>query len=685
MSQIERYGLLWDDKLQPLQIEMYMIQKGGQYTENGQTFGNGLMFHMEQMRHIIWPELDSHRWHKVCLEEQSRNKVTVFMGPGSCVAGHTRLLNPITGEQTPIRELAEKKIAPIVQTLFGPVQARIPFLKGQSELIEVKLSNGSVSVTTPGHLVLTELGFVPVSSLQIGQSLLSYAEFQAGSISGIDHLASRQDAQRWSRITPDSQADYRASHHSYDAQPQSRSTVCQGFAPLHDDVPRRNYCGGWSERPGDELEHTRPDLSSVRLSSLGVCLPGAQAQTHALSRSFSKTPSRASGSFLQLLQWQSNFDPHSAFSELNCGSIHSLKESEKPCSDDRVPVAKVTSLRSVGFGDYYDLQVPNAHHYFAEGAIHHNSGKTHEAAWFYLCLYWCDPHNTCVLVSSTDMRGLRMRAWGEMSALWQRGKDAFPWLAGHLLDSRVAITTDSLTDGDFEKRTVRDMRKGIIGIPTVQGGKKIGLGKWVGIKQKNVYLLADEAQQMGEAFLSAFANLNKNENFRATVCGNPEDALDPLGKAAEPLDGWEDHLQPEKTEVWKTRFMNGTCVNLVGMDSPNFDFPEHEPTRYKYLISREKIADTLSFFPKDSVEFYSQCWGIMKIGTMQHRVMTRDQARQWGVKTLPIWRTGPAYKVCALDAAYGGDRCVLGHADVGEDPDGSGLLPSMNPRRCQSK
>ncbi len=390
MNKFERYGLLWDEGLEPLRLEMYMVQKGGQWTEGGQTFGLGLEYHMERMRQIIWPELDSHRWHTLCLQEQARNKVTVFMGPGS-------------------------------------------------------------------------------------------------------------------------------------------------------------------------------------------------------------------------------------------------------------------------------------------------SGKTHEGAWFYLCLYWCDPQNTCVLVSSTDMRGLRMRAWGEMSSLWQKGKDRFPWLAGHLLDSRVAITTDSLMDGAFEKRTVRDMRKGIVGIPTVQGGKKIGLGKWVGIKQKNVYLLADEAQQMGEAFLSAFANLNKNENFRATVCGNPEDALDPLGKAAEPLDGWEDHLQPEKTEVWKTRFMNGTCVNLVGMDSPNFDFPEHEPTRYKYLISREKIADTLSFFPKDSVEFYSQCWGIMKIGTMQHRVMTRDQARQWEVKKLPIWKTGPAYKICALDAAYGGDRCIIGHADVGEDPDGLWIIAFHEP------
>ena len=62
--------------------------------------------------------------------------------------------------------------------------------------------------------------------------------------------------------------------------------------------------------------------------------------------------------------------------------------------------------------------------------------------------------------------------------------------------------------------------------------------------------------------------------------------------------------------------MSGRCVNLIGTDSPNFDFPAHQPARYKYLISREKIADTLSFFPKESIDYYSQCIGSMKIGTM---------------------------------------------------------------------
>jgi hypothetical protein len=310
-----------------------------------------------------------------------------------------------------------------------------------------------------------------------------------------------------------------------------------------------------------------------------------------------------------------------------------------------------------------------------------SSGKTHEASWTYLCEYFCFPQETCVLVSSTDIRGLRLRVWGEIAMLWDMAIKRYDWLPGHLLDSKLAITTDSLDDGDIDDRSMRDMRKGIIGIPTVQNGKFIGLGKWVGIKQKRVRLIADEASMMGSTFLSAFANLNKNENFQAIVLGNPNDPLDPLGKAAEPKEGWsDDYLEPDKTSVWDTRFMNGRCVNLIGLDSPNMDFPADQPTRYRYLISRKKIDETLSFFPKDSVEYYSQCVGSMKIGTMAKRVIDRKTCLKFGAFEDVVWAgSSRITKIAALDASYGGDRCALTLGEFGMDKDNRLILSTSQP------
>jgi hypothetical protein len=161
-----------------------------------------------------------------------------------------------------------------------------------------------------------------------------------------------------------------------------------------------------------------------------------------------------------------------------------------------------------------------------------STGKTNFAAWYSLCDYYCFPENTCILVSSTDLRGLELRVWGEIKSLHDYAMARFS-LPGHLLESKHAISTDLLEEG-----SIRDLRKGIIGIPCVQNGKFVGLGKYLGIKQQRMRLVADEAQFMGAGFLNAFANLDKNANFKAMVLGNPNDMLDPLGRAAEPKDGW---------------------------------------------------------------------------------------------------------------------------------------------------
>lgn len=307
-----------------------------------------------------------------------------------------------------------------------------------------------------------------------------------------------------------------------------------------------------------------------------------------------------------------------------------------------------------------------------------STGKTHSAAWIFLCEYFCFPEETCVLVSSTDMGGLRLRVWGEINKLWSEAVNKFPHLDGHLIDSRLLIATDDLSENDMEDvRVTRDWRKGIKGVATVQGAKYVGLGKYVGIKQKRMRLIGDELQFMPAVFLSAMANLDKNEDFKAILLGNPLDPTDALGKAAEPVDGWTGHMEPEKTEVWKTK--NGVCVNLVGTDSPNFDYPEDQPTRYKYLISREKIAFTLQTCPKDSIEYYSQCKGVMKIGVLSRRILTRDMCRQFGAQKDVIWKGDSRTRILALDAAYGGDKCITGYIDIGKDFDGNNVISVGEP------
>ena len=266
-----------------------------------------------------------------------------------------------------------------------------------------------------------------------------------------------------------------------------------------------------------------------------------------------------------------------------------------------------------------------------------STGKTNVSGWEYLLEYYASPDDTLVLISSTTIPGLELRVWGEIKKLHQLAVEKFPWLPGHLIDSKHCITTDELDEDETEDRIrTRDLRKGVIGIPTVMGGRNVGLGRWQGIKQKHLRLVADDCTAMSSVFLSAFANLNNNVDFQAIICFNPDDVLDPGGISSEPKDGWSSHLEPTKTTVWDTKFFSGRCVNLVGTDSPNFDFP-NEKEHYPYLVSQKKIDETLTAFAKDSFEYYSQCVGVMKISQLSRRIITRDLCRQFHANEDAVW------------------------------------------------
>lgn len=303
-----------------------------------------------------------------------------------------------------------------------------------------------------------------------------------------------------------------------------------------------------------------------------------------------------------------------------------------------------------------------------------SSGKTHEAACWGLSNYMIWPEETTILVSSTDARSLELRIWGEIKKYWRMAKEVWDGCPGNLIESRQMIVTQNIDAWG------RDFRNGIVGIPCVVGGTFVGLGKYVGIKNKRVILIADELQFMANAFMDAISNLNKNNGFQGIGIGNPKEQTDCLGKLCEPdrgLGGWEGIEQGKKTSVWKTRFASGSCIQFVGTDSPNFDYPENQPKRYPYLIGRREIADDLAYYGPDSLQFSMMNLGVMPQGLQTRRVLTKglcetnkafERADWWGTDTMLI---------AGLDAAYsavGGDRTVLIILRIGKGAEGVWLM-----------
>jgi hypothetical protein len=257
--------------------------------------------------------------------------------------------------------------------------------------------------------------------------------------------------------------------------------------------------------------------------------------------------------------------------------------------------------------------------------------------------------------------------------LHRQAQARFPSLIpGNLVESRQRIITDSR----FETADGRDFRNGICGVPCKKGGAYVGLGSFAGIKNKRLRMVADECHLMSRVFVDAIANLNKNADFKCVAMGNPKDTTDALGVICEPaahLGGWDGGIdQAPKTKTWPTRFDQGVCVQLVGSDSPNLDGQLGIP-----IIDQKAIDADIAFYGKDSLQFTMMDEGRMPRGQGLRRVITRQMCLKFGAMEDPIWKNDKRTKIGFLDAAYGsvgGDRCVYGELEFGEDPNGRQIL-----------
>lgn len=301
-----------------------------------------------------------------------------------------------------------------------------------------------------------------------------------------------------------------------------------------------------------------------------------------------------------------------------------------------------------------------------------DSGKSRSVSKWVLCDYFCYPNETLHIMTSTNTRGLELRVWGDIKSLFMRARDRWPDIPGNAVDAKYGIFTDTLDD---ETGGVRDMRKGIIGVPCIgSSGEFLGmsLANFAGIKQKRRRLIADELQFIPVEYLKTLDAMDKGD-FHGAFLGNP---IAENGKAldtvSEPEAGWDSIGDLTKTTTWRNKY-RGVTINLVGTDSPNFDADTKD--KFPYLINK-RDADTVSSRPggKDSMEWWSLIMGVRKAGVVVNRVMTVDVVENNRGFEKVVWAAGPSIKLYAIDAGYGGDECVRTYGEIGEDVDGRTIL-----------
>lgn len=599
--------------------------------------------------------------------------------------GSTRILNPLTGEQPTIQALCDAGIAPTVMTMNGPEVAEIPFLKGRDAIYEITLASGEKFAATGKHRILTPLGYRFVEDLQSGHQVFSYSlkdvfafsENHRKSISEPGLLVHASDDRHWLQIPEDFLADYPSSLRSCDERLRPGLEIFQASSQLQGDAPKRTlHNGSGVDAPENRFQHNQTGKLSVPLSNEDfLCLGTHRRMVQTLH---APTETHVPDGALFRLHSQSL----SKSSHL-CASGEqdlSLPHNERFASfGELVQETCIVSIRCSGYHDFYDVTVPGSGHYFAEGAIHHNSSKTWLIAKFVICDYWADPYKTLWLCSSTDRRGAELRIWGKIKEFFNRAKARYPRLPGRVLETKGCITPDEISE---DQETARLLTRGILFIPCKQGNTWLGLGPYAGIKPPENGRLGhagDEVSLMHPSFLDAYANWYGKENFRGLLAGNPGDLEDPLCTAAEPEEGWENWQDTGKTQEWRSKFYKAWVSAFDGRDTPNNDFPyENGKARFHYLIGKKKMDAVRIQYGELDWHWWNQCVGKPQTSMQTRRVLTRQLCEQNKVFDDVIWRSeDEVTTVAGLDAAYGGlggDRCVLMRAQFGKDVDGNDIF-----------
>lgn len=283
-----------------------------------------------------------------------------------------------------------------------------------------------------------------------------------------------------------------------------------------------------------------------------------------------------------------------------------------------------------------------------------------------LVMFYARPKGTTVLISSTTLDALKRRIWGYVTDSDKQARARYPHLAGSMIESKLMLLADEATE---EGRSFKD---GIVGVACRVSGQFRGMDAYIGSKNEVMILVCDECQFMQMGFLDGLANLESNERCYAALMGNLPDIHNPLGKAAEPKCGWDALPDTEKTRVFDTRWQNGRAIQLIGMDSPNLDFPEgQEP--YRNLIGRRYIEQCAENYGRESDKFNMFASGKIPRSSMDRTVFTKAQCVKFNASERVVWGHEKLVRGYGLDAAYsgiGGDRTVGAPWIFGKDASG---------------
>ena len=278
-----------------------------------------------------------------------------------------------------------------------------------------------------------------------------------------------------------------------------------------------------------------------------------------------------------------------------------------------------------------------------------SSAKTSTMAMWGLVNWLCAPHETLVLVTTTSVREARKRLWGSVRERYMQ----VPGLPGKLVDSMGKIVLDISESNEASDRS------SITLVPSSPDKEKEATAKLIGLKNKRVFLIIDEATDVTNSVFEAINNLNSNPQFQCVALGNFNSQYDPFGVFSTPKDGWKS-VNVDASE-WETK--TGKCIHLDGLKTPNI---EHDD-KWPFLLTSKQVKYAMDNEGENSLSFWRFIRSFPAPVGSEEGIYSEADFRKYDVTKEPRWATPPLY-LAGFDPAFtnGGDRSVLAVLKYGQ-------------------
>jgi len=335
-------------------------------------------------------------WRRV-MENWRDTKIHIILGGNRCITGDTPILCAKTGVERPVSSIkGENEVLSMYQGRVVNTRAGEPFRKGVLPILRVTLEDGSSFRSSPWHMVLDSNGiWRPVGSLSPKERL-----YQPQSIRDTYQRGLLIDEPHSFQTLEDCQDHYSWYSHQCGELLHLVLEIVREFFQQQDDAPKHKFAFDnisrllsflvfYLQQRSRDVRDSTPLCTQIWKLLYHLSIQDASHQSVAqfvdiVSDAF-YTPCKSTS---HLFLGPASFATAVRSTLESCLHLSSYESAELgTLSDYVVPYDQslggmfresrtITSITKEADEEVWDMHVPEAHNYYAQGCFHHNSTKS---------------------------------------------------------------------------------------------------------------------------------------------------------------------------------------------------------------------------------------------------------------------------------------------------------------------